>query len=78
MKRYVLVPDPEPLVKMAVYVYPKVRQQIREQAAFRGLSMSNYLLALALDDREEILKEADREYPEGQDARDLPHLPLSD
>jgi hypothetical protein len=78
MKRYEVVPDSEPLVKMAVYVYPKVRQQIREQAALRGMSMSNYLLELAIEDRARILKEADRGYPEGKTARDLPHLPLSD
>lgn len=37
-------PDgPEPLVKLSVYLYPTQRQQLREQAARRGMAMSEYI-----------------------------------
>lgn len=44
---YVRTPDgPEPLVRVSVYMYPAQRQRLREQAARRGLAMSEYLKQL--------------------------------
>lgn len=38
------LPDgPEPLVKLTVYMYPSQRQRLREQAARRGMAMSEYI-----------------------------------
>lgn len=43
--------DPtEPLVKVAVYMYPAQRQRLREQASRRGMAMSEYVKYLV--DRE--------------------------
>jgi len=44
MSTYVKSPDPvEPLVKVAVYMYPTERQRVREQASRRGMAMSEYI-----------------------------------
>ncbi len=46
-------PDrPEPLVKVTVYMYAKERQTLREQAARRGMAMSEYFKYLAAQDRQ--------------------------
>jgi hypothetical protein len=34
---------PEPLVKLSVYMYAKERQALREQAASKGMAMSEYV-----------------------------------
>lgn len=43
--------DLEPLVRVAVYMYPKERQTIREQASRRGMAMSEYFKWLVEQDR---------------------------
>lgn len=43
----------EPLVKLTVYMYPKERQSLREQAARRGMAMSEYVKYLVTRDRQE-------------------------
>lgn len=52
MGTYVRSVDPtEPLVKVAVYMYAKERQQVREQASHRGMAMSEYVKWLIDQDR---------------------------
>lgn len=46
---------PEPLVKLTVYMYPKQRQILREQAARRGMAMSEYIKFLVNRDRSGFL-----------------------
>ena len=41
----------EPLVKVQVYMYAKERQTVREQAAHRGMAMSEYIKWLIEQDR---------------------------
>lgn len=44
MASYLKSPDPtEPLVGVRVYMYPRQRQMLREQASRRGMAMSEYL-----------------------------------
>lgn len=51
---YLPVPDSaEPLVKVSVYMYAKDRQALREQAAKRGMAMSEYVKHLVAKDRRE-------------------------
>jgi hypothetical protein len=51
-------PDgPEPLVKLSVYMYPSQRQLLREQAARRGMAMSEYIKFLVDRDRRGFLEE---------------------
>jgi hypothetical protein len=51
---YVKSPDaPEPLLKVTVYMYAKDRQALREQAARRGMAMSEYVKHLVAKDRRE-------------------------
>lgn len=53
-KIYVTVEDTsQPLVKVQVYMYPAQRQQVRERAARRGMSMSEYLKFLVEQDSKE-------------------------
>jgi hypothetical protein len=50
----IVVPDrSEPLVKLTVYMYAKERQTLREQAAHRGMAMSEYVKWLIARDRGE-------------------------
>lgn len=52
MATYVKAPDrPVSLVKVTVYMYAKERQAVREQAARRGMAMSEYLKWLVNQDR---------------------------
>jgi hypothetical protein len=52
MASYVKSPDPaEPLVGVRVYMYAKERQAVREQAAHRGMAMSEYIKWLINQDR---------------------------
>jgi hypothetical protein len=53
---YLKGPEPtEPLRQVTVYMYAKDRQALREQAAKRGKSMSEYIKHLIAKDREEGL-----------------------
>jgi hypothetical protein len=52
MVTQVVSPNPsEPLVKVHVYMYPKERQAVREQASRRGMAMSEYVKWLINQDR---------------------------
>lgn len=52
MATYVKTPDrPVSLVKVTVYMYAQERQAVREQAARRGMAMSEYLKWLVNQDR---------------------------
>lgn len=52
MVTQVISPNPsEPLVKVHVYMYPKERQTVREQASRRGMAMSEYVKWLIEQDR---------------------------
>lgn len=48
---------PEPLKKFTVYMYPSQRQQLREQAARRGMAMSEYIKFLIDRDRRGFLEQ---------------------
>ncbi len=51
---YLKGPDPtEPLRQVTIYMYAKDRQALREQAARRGMAMSEYVKHLIAKDREE-------------------------
>lgn len=60
MATHVSTPDStEPLVKVAVYMYPAQRQRLREQAARRGMAMSEYVKFL-IDREHRGFQEASR------------------
>jgi len=60
MATYVKSPGTaEPLVKLAVYMYPMERQRVREQASRRGMAMSEYIKFLIERDHRGTL-EADQ------------------
>lgn len=48
---------PEPLVKLSVYMYAQQRQQLREQAARRGMAMSEYIKFLIDRDQRGFLEQ---------------------
>lgn len=48
---------PAQLVKFTVYLYPAQRQTLREQAARRGMAMSEYVKYLVDKDRRGFLEE---------------------
>ncbi|MFJ2650888.1 hypothetical protein ACIO1C_29735 [Streptomyces sp. NPDC087420] len=51
-------PDtPAPLVKFTVYMYPMQRQTLREQAARRGMAMSEYIKFLIDKDQRGFLEQ---------------------
>lgn len=50
--------DPEPLVKLTVYLHARQRQVLREQAARRGMAMSEYVKFLVDRDRSGFLEES--------------------